>query len=156
MTKGLHKAVSGLFCALGMLAVVAATAPARAQEATVKQVASDLYFFFDYNGSNAVFLVTDDGVLLIDTRTHPRDGAGFAGAHPQDHRQAGQMGDQQPFPRRPQLRQSVVQGAGATFVAQEETARIMQKVQPKEMARRIDVSKARASTRTKSSWFCRT
>jgi hypothetical protein len=47
MTKGLRKAISGLFCVLGLLVVAAAAAPARAQEATVKQVASDLYFFFD-------------------------------------------------------------------------------------------------------------
>ena len=33
--------------------------------------------------------------------------------------------------------------AGATFVAQQETARIMEKVQPKEMARRIDGFKKR-------------
>ena len=78
MIKGFGKTVSGLFCALGLFAFVAAAAPAMAQEATVKQVASDLYFFFDYDGSNAVFLVTDEGVLVIDTRTHPRDGAGPA------------------------------------------------------------------------------
>src|SRR5207244_6530838 len=39
-----------------------------------KKIADDLYFFFEYSGSNAVFLVTNDGVLLIDTRTHPREG----------------------------------------------------------------------------------
>ena len=44
------------------------------QEVVVKQVTSDLYFLFDFNGSNSVFLVTDAGVLVIDTRTHPRDG----------------------------------------------------------------------------------
>jgi hypothetical protein len=52
MTKGLSKVASGLFYALGWFALVAAAAPARAQEATVKQVASDLYFFFDYDGAN--------------------------------------------------------------------------------------------------------
>src|SRR5215204_6595421 len=46
----------------------------REQELALKQIAPDLHFFFDYNGSNAVFLVTDEGVLLIDTRTHPRVG----------------------------------------------------------------------------------
>jgi len=53
--------------------------PAAAQEralrdAAVKQVANDVYFFFDFSGSNSVFLVTEEGVLVIDTRTHPRDG----------------------------------------------------------------------------------
>ena len=41
-------------------------------EVVVRQIASNLYFLFDFEGSNSVFLVTDDGVLLIDTRTHPR------------------------------------------------------------------------------------
>ena len=44
------------------------------REAIVKQVANDIYFFFDFSGSNSVFLVTEEGVLVIDTRTHPRDG----------------------------------------------------------------------------------
>ena len=48
--------------------------PAAAQDATVERVADDVYFLFDFNGSNSVFLVTDAGVLVIDTRTHPRDG----------------------------------------------------------------------------------
>jgi hypothetical protein len=52
--------------------------PAVAQErvvrdVAVKQVAGDVYFLFDFNGSNSVFLVTADGVLVIDTRTHPRE-----------------------------------------------------------------------------------
>ena len=49
--------------------------PAAAQEATVERVADDIYFLFDFNGSNSVFLVTDEGVLLIDARTHPREGS---------------------------------------------------------------------------------
>ena len=66
--------------ALAVLAAVALMGPQALaqermrQEVVVKQVASDLYFLFDFNGSNSVFLVTDAGVLVIDTRTHPRDG----------------------------------------------------------------------------------
>ena len=41
---------------------------------TFKQVAPDLYFLFEFTSSNAVVLTTDDGVLVIDTRQHPRDG----------------------------------------------------------------------------------
>ncbi|MEA2971010.1 MAG: hypothetical protein QOE78_4271, partial [Alphaproteobacteria bacterium] len=59
--------------------VVFASAPAAAQapspsEVTFKQVAPDLYFLFEFTSSNAVVLTTDDGVLVIDTRQHPRDG----------------------------------------------------------------------------------
>src|SRR5260370_28811351 len=46
--------------------------PHTGQPAVVKQIASDLYFFYDFDGSNCVFLVTDAGVLVIDTREHPR------------------------------------------------------------------------------------
>src|SRR4051794_26829032 len=65
-------AVAGL-----MLAMLAMPASAQQQPSAgpeLKQIASDLYFFFEFDGSNAVFLVTDEGVLLIDTRTHPRQG----------------------------------------------------------------------------------
>ena len=39
--------------------------------AQLKQVAADLYFFYEDAGSNSAFLVTDEGVLVIDTRQHP-------------------------------------------------------------------------------------
>src|SRR5690606_9872437 len=70
---------------LGMagLAVVWMVGAAAAQESptyksapdiALRQVASDLYFLFDYASSNASFLVTDEGVLVVDTRQHARDG----------------------------------------------------------------------------------
>ena len=46
-----------------MFAARSGTAQQRAaDEVTVKQVASDVYFLFDFSGSNAVFLVTEEGV----------------------------------------------------------------------------------------------
>ena len=36
-----------------------------------REVAPDLYFNFDFGGSNSAVLVTDDGVLVVDSRTHP-------------------------------------------------------------------------------------
>jgi glyoxylase-like metal-dependent hydrolase (beta-lactamase superfamily II) len=69
---------------LGMILALAvacalAPAPAAAQgraapPAELKQITNDLYFFYEFAGSNAVFMVTDEGVLVIDTRTHPRHG----------------------------------------------------------------------------------
>lgn len=70
----------------GLIAFVAA--PAAAQEVNrlddfrmrqgnpteLKQVAPDLYFLYDDLSSNSGFLVTDDGVLVIDTRQHPAHG----------------------------------------------------------------------------------
>ena len=40
----------------------------------LKQVAPDLYFFYNDASSNSAFLVTDAGVLVIDTGQHPVDG----------------------------------------------------------------------------------
>jgi glyoxylase-like metal-dependent hydrolase (beta-lactamase superfamily II) len=102
----------------------------------VKQIAPDLYFFYDFDSSNSVFLVTDAGVLVIDTREHPRAAqdllvrirkvtdkpikwvinSHFHGDH--------HLGDP-PF-----------KALGATFVAQRETAALMRKTWPKENARR--------------------
>ena len=67
---------AGLFA---LSAVLCAQAGASAQESvrmevTFRQVGPDLYFLFEFNSSNAVVLTTDEGVLVIDTRQHPRDG----------------------------------------------------------------------------------
>lgn len=40
----------------------------------LKQIAPDLYFLYDDLSSNSAFLVTDEGVLVIDTRQHPAHG----------------------------------------------------------------------------------
>ena len=40
----------------------------------LKEVAPGLYFLYDDLSSNAAFLVTDEGVLVIDTRQHPAHG----------------------------------------------------------------------------------
>jgi cyclase len=135
--------------ALAVLAAVALMGPQALaqermrQEVVVKQVASDLYFLFDFNGSNSVFLVTDAGVLVIDTRTHPRDG--------RDLLDRIRMVTDKPikwvinshFHGDHTMGNSVFKDVGATFVAQEETARIMQRVHPKEMARRVDGFRSR-------------
>lgn len=41
--------------------------------AQFRQVAPDLYFNFDYGGSNSAVLITEEGVLIVDTRMHPDD-----------------------------------------------------------------------------------
>jgi cyclase len=49
--------------------------PARQPEPPVlKQVAPDLYFFYNDASSNSAFLVTDAGVLVVDSGQHPADG----------------------------------------------------------------------------------
>lgn len=142
-----HRAFSQRLVAIFALLAGALLAllPAAAQEtapgppaATVKQVASDLYFFFDYSGSNAVFLVTDAGVLVIDTREHPRAGQDLLDRIRKVTDKPVKWVINSHFHGDHQFGNAAFQAAGATFVAQEETARIMQQVQPKEMARRMD------------------
>jgi cyclase len=134
----------GMLFALALFAgFVFAAAPATAQEATVRQIADDLYFFFDFDGSNAVFLVTDEGVLLIDTRTHPRDGQDLLDRIRKVTDKPIKWVINSHFHGDHNFGNAVFKAAGATFVAQQETARIMQQVQPKELARRVDGFKKR-------------
>jgi cyclase len=135
--------------ALAVLAnIFTAGLPTVAQERAprdpvVKQVASDVYFFFDFDGSNAVFLVTEDGVLLIDTRTHPRDGRDLLDRIRKVTDKPIKWVINSHFHGDHHMGNSVFKALGATFVAHEETARIMRQVQPKEMARRVDGFKSR-------------
>jgi cyclase len=110
--------------------------PHTGQPAVVKQIASDLYFFYDYDGSNSVFLVTDAGVLVIDTREHPRAAQDLLARIRRVTDKPIKWVINSHFHGDHNYGNATFQAAGATFVAQEETARIMKLVQPKEMARR--------------------
>jgi cyclase len=122
-----------------LLAVPPTAAQERASpEVVVKQIAPDLYFLFDFDGSNCVFLVTDEGVLLIDTRTHPREGRDLLERIRKVTDKPVKWVINSHFHGDHHMGNIVFKELGATFVAQEETARIMARVQPKEMARRVD------------------
>jgi len=124
-----------------LIGAVSASAPTAAQQdappaATVKRIASDLYFFFDYAGSNSVFLVTNDGVLVIDTRQHPQAGQELITEIRKITDKPIRWVINSHFHGDHTFGNAAFQAAGAKFIAQQETQRIMQKVQPKEMARR--------------------
>jgi len=115
----------------------------RTSEVAFKQVAPDLYFLFEFSSSNAVALTTAEGVLVIDTRQHPRDGEDLI-------RRIRAVTDKpirwvinSHFHGDHHFGNGPFKAAGATFVAQDETARLMEKVQPKEMARRQSFFKGR-------------
>ncbi len=62
-----------------LLALVLA-APAGAGQApppVLRQVAPDLYFDLDGTASNSIIWVTGEGVLLVDTKQHPRQAHGL-------------------------------------------------------------------------------
>src|SRR5690348_8272332 len=110
--------------------------PHTGQPAVVKQIASDLYFFYDFDGSNSVFLVTDAGVLVLDTRDHPRRGQDLLARIRKVTDKPIRWVINSHFHGDHTYGNAAFQAAGARFVAQQETARIMKLVQPKEMARR--------------------
>src|SRR5262252_6764342 len=131
--------LAGAFCS-GPPAAAQASPP---RDATVTQVANDLYFFFDFSGSNSVFLVTEEGVLVVDTRTHPRDGRDLLDRIRKVTDKPIKWVINSHFHGDHHMGNAVFKELGATFVAHEETARLMRQVQPKEMARRIEGFKSR-------------
>jgi len=135
----------GLAMSFALLATaLSALVPATAQEAatesakavTVKQIASDLYFFHDFDGSNATFLVTDEGVLVIDTRQHPRAGQDLLDRIRKITDKPIRWVINSHFHGDHTFGNAAFKKEGATFAVHAETARLMKLVQPKEMARR--------------------
>jgi cyclase len=128
--------------------LVAATlaVPAIAQstrEVTFRQVAPDLHFLFEFTSSNAVVLTTPEGVLVVDTRQHPRDGQDLIDRIRTITDKPIKWVVNSHFHGDHHFGNPPFKAAGATFVAQRETARIMEKVQPKELARRGEFFRSR-------------
>ncbi len=132
-----------------LAAVVFVSAPAAAQETSqrsgveFKQVAPDLYFLFEFTSSNSVVLVTGDGVLVIDTRQHPRDGQDLIDRIRKVTDKPIKWVINSHFHGDHHFGNPPFKAAGATIVAQKDTARLMEKVQPKEIARRGNFFKSR-------------
>ncbi len=104
--------------------------------AVLKQVAPDLYFFYNDGSSNSAFLVTDAGVLVVDTGQHPAEGRALlerireVTAKPvkwviNTHAHGDHYFGNPAF-----------KSAGATFVAHRDTAAMMKAHFPYETARR--------------------
>ena len=134
--------------AMMLAGLLVASAPAAAQApaagtVTFKQVAPDLYFLFEFTSSNAVVLTTDDGVLVIDTRQHPRDGLDFIERIRKITDKPIKWVINSHFHGDHHFGNPAFKALGATFVAQKENARLMEKVQPKEIARRGNFFKSR-------------
>lgn len=131
-----------------LVGAVLVCTPAMAQQAprppaTFTQVAPDLYFLVDVTSSNAVVLTTPDGVLVIDTRQHPRDGEDLLERIRKITDKPVKWVITSHFHGDHHFGNSVFKAAGATIVAQKETAQLMAKLQPKELARRGAFFKSR-------------
>jgi glyoxylase-like metal-dependent hydrolase (beta-lactamase superfamily II) len=132
-----RNAIAGIVLIATTLLAVPAAAQQPRSEVSFKQVAPDLHFLFEYTGSNVVVLTTDEGVLVIDTRTHPREGQDLLDRIRKLTDKPIKWVINSHFHGDHHFGNTVFKAAGATFVAQNETARLMQKLQPKEIARRI-------------------
>ena len=109
---------------------------------SLRRLPPDLHFLFDFAGSNVLVLTTEDGVLVIDTRTHPRLGQDMIERIRKITDKPIKWVVNSHFHGDHHMGNSPFKAVGATLVATE-TARLMQKLQPKEMARRIESFKAR-------------
>lgn len=136
----------------GLLAVLLLAAGAVAQESpthkaapeiTLRQVAPGLHFLFDYASSNASFLVTDEGVLVVDTRQHVRDGEDLIARIRKVTDKPIKWVVNSHFHADHYLGNPAFKAAGATIVAHRETAMLMQKLHGKEVSRRGGFFKSR-------------
>ena len=133
---------------LPLAGILFSCSPALAQQpgppaATFTQVAPDLYFLVDVTSSNAVVLTTQEGVLVVDTRQHPRDGQDLLERIRKITDKPVKWVITSHFHGDHHFGNSVFKAAGATIVAQQETAQLMEKLQPKELARRGGFFKSR-------------
>jgi cyclase len=128
--------VASIFAALATFLVLSPAVGAEDRRVEFKQVAPDLYFLFDFDSSNAVVLATDEGVLVIDTRQHPRDGQDLIDRIRKITDKPIKWVINSHFHGDHHLGDPPFKALGATFVAQRETAALMQKTWPKENARR--------------------
>jgi glyoxylase-like metal-dependent hydrolase (beta-lactamase superfamily II) len=101
-----------------------------------QQVASDLYFIYDETSSNSAFLVTEDGVLVVDTRQHPRDGQDLLNRIRRLTDKPIRWVVNTHFHADHTYGNSVFKAAGAPIIAHKDTARIMAQVDSKEFQRR--------------------
>lgn len=134
--------VVAIAAALAALLVLSPAARAEERRVEFKQVAPDLWFLFDFDSSNAVVLATDAGVLVIDTRQHPRDGQDLIDRIRKVTDKPIKWVINSHFHGDHHLGDPPFRALGATFVAQRETAALMQKTWPREIARRQAFFKA--------------
>jgi hypothetical protein len=99
-------------------------------------VAPDLHFLFDFSSSNASFLVTDEGVLVVDARQHVRDGEDLIARIRKVTDKPIKWLVNTHFHGDHYLGNPAFKAAGATIVAHRDTAMLMQKMHGKEIARR--------------------
>lgn len=108
----------------------------KAPPISVRAVAPDLYFLFDFASSNASFLVTEEGVVVVDTRQHVRDGEELLAQIRKITDKPIKWVVNTHFHADHYLGNPAFKATGATIVAHRDTAQLMQKMHAKEISRR--------------------
>jgi glyoxylase-like metal-dependent hydrolase (beta-lactamase superfamily II) len=128
---------SFLLGAVAALCGIAAPAGAgQAPPPVLKQVAPDLYFDFDESASNSIIWVTAEGVLVVDTKQHPRQAQALVARIRSITDKPIRWAFITQFHGDHLLGTQVLKEAGATIVSQSEVARIIQRYLDKELSRR--------------------
>jgi glyoxylase-like metal-dependent hydrolase (beta-lactamase superfamily II) len=93
--------------------------------AEFQQVGPGLYFYYDFGGTNSAVLITDDGVLIVDTGMHPDD-AELILAEIRKHTDAPiRYVVNSQFHGDHYMGNVVFQREGATFIAHEDTVAVI-------------------------------
>ena len=131
--------------ACGFVSFASAQAPAPADGTVlekdipiaVTEVAPGLYFQYHHQESNNAWLVTDDGVLVIDARQHPRRGEELLAAIRETTNKPIKWVVNTHAHGDHHFGNTVFKREGATFIAHTDTARMMQAHYGLEMKRRM-------------------
>ena len=136
-------AVAAAFTISPVLPAAAQNLQRGPQEIAFKEVAPNLYFLFDFQSSNVVVFVTDEGVLVIDTRQHPREGQDVIDRIKKITDKPIKWVINSHFHGDHHYGNPPFKAAGATIVAHTDTARLMSQVWDKEFARRQNYFRSR-------------
>lgn len=121
---------------LGLVVAVPAGAGQAPPPVVMKRVAPDLYLHLDGTASNSIIWVTGEGVLVVDTKQHPRQ----AQALVREIRNITDKPIRWAFVTQAHgdhyLGNQVFKELGATIVSHNDVARLMEKYLDKEMASR--------------------
>jgi len=143
MKSAIHGMLGLLACGFVSVAVAQAPAPADGTvlekdiPITVTEVAPGLFFQYHHQESNNAWLVTEEGVLLIDARQHPRRGEELLAAIRKTTSKPVKWVINTHAHGDHYFGNPVFKREGATFVAHVDTAKMMQHHFDTEMKRRV-------------------
>lgn len=133
LTRIVHAAAAAAFAFVSVTAALAQSEP----PPQMKKIADDLYFWFDFAGTNSIVWATGEGVLVIDTQPHPAKARILIG----EIRKITDKPIKWAFNSQVHgdhfLGNSEFKAAGATIVAQAHAAFLMQRYWEKDLKRRI-------------------